>query len=88
MIYLDGYFNGVFNKPNPNLDIKLTDTLKGISKLKSGQVKYYSDVMGKKYARSVGNSCKNNPILIIIPCHRIIIKSGKVLYVGKTDNKK
>ena len=44
--------------------------------------------MGKKYARSVGNSCKNNPILIIIPCHRIIAKSGKVLYVGETDNKK
>ena len=27
-------------------------------------------------ARAIGNACSNNPILIIIPCHRIISSSG------------
>ena len=27
-------------------------------------------------ARAIGNACSNNPILIIIPCHRIICSTG------------
>ena len=27
-------------------------------------------------ARAIGNACSNNPILIIIPCHRIISSNG------------
>ena len=27
-------------------------------------------------ARAIGNACSNNPILIIIPCHRIISTNG------------
>ncbi len=31
-----------------------------------------------KAARAVGNANGKNPIVIIIPCHRVISKSGKI----------
>ena len=31
-----------------------------------------------KSARAVGTACKHNPILIIIPCHRVVKSSGEV----------
>ena len=85
--YFDNYFKGVDGK-KPKLDIKLSDTLKSINKLKFGQTAYYSDLMGNNYARAIGNGCKNNPILIIIPCHRVIAKSGKISYIGGANIKK
>ena len=33
---------------------------------------------GKQYCRAVGQANKRNPIPIIIPCHRVIGKSGKL----------
>ncbi len=35
-------------------------------------------------ARAVGNACRNNPVSIIIPCHRIVSVSGIGGYSGKT----
>ena len=35
-------------------------------------------------ARAVGNACRNNPVSIIIPCHRIVGVSGIGGYSGKT----
>lgn len=29
-----------------------------------------------KAARAIGNVCHNNPILIIVPCHRVVAKNG------------
>ncbi len=34
-------------------------------------------------ARAVGNACRANPIPIIIPCHRILAKSGIGGFMGK-----
>ena len=31
-----------------------------------------------KAYRAVGMACKNNPIPIVIPCHRVILKSGQI----------
>ena len=33
--------------------------------------------LGHAY-RAVGQACKNNPIPIIIPCHRIVTSNGKI----------
>ena len=47
-----------------------------------GQTISYSEqaekVGGKQYCRAVGQANKRNPIPIIIPCHRVIGKSGKL----------
>jgi len=51
-------------------------------KIPSGKIVTYSDLakdIGKpKAARAVGNALAQNPILLIIPCHRIIASSGKL----------
>ena len=36
-------------------------------------------------ARAIGNACRNNPIPIIIPCHRVIAANGMGGYSGQTS---
>ena len=47
-----------------------------------GKTKSYSEIaiiLGKSNAqRAVGSACNKNPIMIIIPCHRVISKNGKL----------
>ena len=38
-------------------------------------------------ARAVGNACRNNPVSIIVPCHRVVSASGIGGYSGKTDGR-
>ncbi len=48
-----------------------------------GRAVTYSDIAKKigkpKAMRAVGLACKNNPIGIVVPCHRVIGKSGKLI---------
>lgn len=37
--------------------------------------------------RAVGQACRNNPIPIIIPCHRVVSASGLGGYAGDTGGK-
>jgi methylated-DNA-[protein]-cysteine S-methyltransferase len=51
-----------------------------------GQVKTYGEValqLGSG-ARAVGQACGNNPIPIIIPCHRVVGKSGLVGFMHQS----
>ena len=71
-------------------DIKLkligTDFQKRIweelQKIPYGTTKSYSEIAtaaGNKNAqRTVGSACNKNPIMIMIPCHRVISKNGKL----------
>ncbi len=36
------------------------------------------EIADQNASRAVGSACGANPILIIIPCHRVIQKSGKI----------
>ena len=51
-----------------------------LSKVKHGKTLTYSDVakaVGKPKAfRAVANACGKNPIVLFIPCHRIVGKNG------------
>jgi methylated-DNA-[protein]-cysteine S-methyltransferase len=38
-------------------------------------------------ARAVGNACRNNPLSIVVPCHRVVSVSGLGGYSGKTDGR-
>ena len=38
-------------------------------------------------ARAVGNACRNNPVSIVVPCHRVVSVSGPGGYSGKTDGR-
>jgi len=35
-------------------------------------------------ARAVGNACRNNPVSVIVPCHRVIARHGLGGYSGQT----
>ncbi|MFI3168478.1 MAG: methylated-DNA--[protein]-cysteine S-methyltransferase [Faecalibacterium sp.] len=52
-----------------------------------GETRSYADIaaaIGKpKAVRAVGGACHNNPIAIIIPCHRVVGKNGNLTgYAG------
>lgn len=53
-----------------------------LAKIPFGTTVSYQDIakkMGKpKSARAVGQACHNNPLPIIIPCHRVLSSSGKM----------
>lgn len=43
----------------------------------------------EKKARAVANACRNNPLLIIIPCHRVCASNGELGgYVAGIEKKK
>ena len=45
-------------------------------------------VKSPKAVRAVGQACHNNPIAIIVPCHRVVASSGKLCgYAGGVDYK-
>ncbi|HLS70966.1 MAG TPA: methylated-DNA--[protein]-cysteine S-methyltransferase [Chitinophagaceae bacterium] len=51
---------------------------KELLKIPSGEVRHYQDLHPQSsYARACGTAVGSNPISIIIPCHRVLQKSGK-----------
>lgn len=67
-----------------NLPLKLCSTAhqtkvwQAISAIPPGQTRNYSDlaILLKSSPRAIGQACGANPIPIIIPCHRVVSKSG------------
>ena len=80
------YFNGTRRTFNLSLYLDLPPfykkVLSEVSKIKHGQIASYMDIAiksgNKKAVRAVGAAIANNPIPIIIPCHRIIFSNGKI----------
>lgn len=54
-----------------------------------GETTTYSDIgeaIGSKAFRAIGNVMKSNPLPLIIPCHRVIRKNGRLGgFMGKMD---
>ncbi|MFV0345503.1 MAG: methylated-DNA--[protein]-cysteine S-methyltransferase [Bacteroidales bacterium] len=81
----------VFNS-NPNTATEIILHIKGsefqvdvwesLLKIPKGKLSTYTEIakqIGKpKAARSVGTAIGSNPIAYIIPCHRVILTSGKI----------
>lgn len=76
---LDDKFNTPFSE----------NVLKALLKLKPGEITTYSDLakrINSKAYRAVGGVLKNNPLPLVIPCHRVIKKDGKLGgFMGKMD---
>lgn len=83
-------FDNYFNKENYqlNLKYKLIGTKFQIAvwnellKIPYGKVLTYSDISNNinkpKSFRAVGNAIGKNPLLILVPCHRVIKKDGSL----------
>lgn len=93
---LKAYFNGQLKEFTVNVNPHGTPFQKQIWKeVKSipyGQICSYQDVSNNidhpTACRAVGRANSQNPIPIIIPCHRVIGKNGKLTgYAGGLDRK-
>ena len=55
---------------------------RALSNIPYGETVSYGEIaksIGKPNAtRAVGRACGNNPILLLVPCHRVIAASGKL----------
>ncbi|MGX7420325.1 methylated-DNA--[protein]-cysteine S-methyltransferase [Carnobacterium gallinarum] len=61
-----------------------------LTEIPFGEIKSYSDVAlaidNPKAVRAIGQANRNNPIPIVIPCHRVIGKNGSMTgYSGSSE---
>ncbi len=81
--------------PNLEFDIELTvmgtpfqkKVWRALQQIPVGQVLTYGELAQKlkTSARAVGNACRANPIPLVIPCHRVVSKSGMGGFAGSRD---
>lgn len=88
---LDEYFSGKRKQFDLPISIEGTDFRKkvwsALQTIPYGEVRSYADVAqmigSPKAVRAVGQANRNNRLPIIIPCHRVIGKSGNLVgYAG------
>lgn len=88
---LDEYANGKRKDFNLNLQPQGTDFQRKVwdvlLSIPYGEVLTYGQIAVKignpKAVRAVGGACHNNPIGIVIPCHRVLGKDGSLTgYAG------
>lgn len=50
-----------------------------------GETRTYSDIAEQlnSSARAVGNACRANPFIIVVPCHRVVAKNSLGGYAGE-----
>jgi len=62
---------------------------KALKQIPSGRTVTYGELALKigTGARVIGNACRKNPILILIPCHRVVAKAGLGGFGGDTSGK-
>ena len=66
---------------------------RAVCKIPSGQTCTYGEIAKAighpRAARAVGSALKRNPLLVVIPCHRVVPASGGIgNYVGGRARKK
>lgn len=54
------------------------NTWRAISQIPAGEIRTYGDISAEigGTPRAVGQACGANPFPIVIPCHRVVAKSG------------
>jgi methylated-DNA-[protein]-cysteine S-methyltransferase len=95
---IEEYFGGrrsLFDLP---LDFQLAhgfrrDVLAHLAEIAYGTTATYAAVATAaghpKAVRAVGTACANNPLPVVVPCHRVVRSDGTVgQYVGGTDAKR
>lgn len=94
---LEQYFKGELRKFAMQLHLFGTPFQKKVwqallDDIPHGQTKSYQDIAytigNPKAVRAVGGAVNRNPVAIVVPCHRVIGKNGKLIgYNGGLDKK-
>jgi AraC family transcriptional regulator of adaptative response/methylated-DNA-[protein]-cysteine methyltransferase len=84
VVHLLGYLQG--DGPNPDLPVDLKATAfqqqvwQALREIPRGETRTYGDVaeaIGRpKAVRAVARACADNPVALVIPCHRVIGRDG------------
>ncbi len=77
-----------------DLPVKLSGTehqlkvWQAMREIPRGQVQTYGALAQQFHAspRAVGQACGNNPIPVVIPCHRVVSKTGLGGFMHSSDN--
>ena len=75
------------------LDMQGTDfqcrVWQALTEIPTGQTLTYGELAVRldSGARAVGNACRNNPVSIIVPCHRVVSAAGIGGYSGSTGGR-
>ncbi len=59
-----------------------------LSEIPPGQTQTYG-ALAKKFQtapRAIGQACRTNPIMLLIPCHRIVAQDGLGGFMGKSES--
>lgn len=80
------YFDGTLTEFTFPIELSGTDFQKRVWKILTeipyGKTVSYGDIAekigGKRYSRAVGGAVNKNPVLIAIPCHRVIGTDGSL----------
>jgi len=62
---------------------------RALQKIPAGKVLTYGTLAAKlkTSARAVGNACRRNPALLVVPCHRVVAAHGIGGFAGKNIGK-
>ena len=65
------------------------EVYKNLNKILLGEITTYGDLANtlSTSPRAIGKACSSNPLPIIIPCHRVLAKSGLGGYSGPGGDK-
>lgn len=94
---LDEYFSGRRQAFDLAVDLRLVDgfrrTVVGhLPEIPYGSTATYASLAqmagNPKAVRAAGSACANNPVPIVVPCHRVVRSDGKIgNYLGGTEMK-
>ncbi len=75
-----------FNDPRSSFDLPLSMlgsefqqlVWRQLQQIRPGQVRTYGDIAKQLNSspRAVGGACRANPMLIVVPCHRVVARAG------------
>lgn len=95
---LDSYFGGELRNFELPLDWRLTggfrrSVLEQTAAIPYGLTASYGEVAGRAgspgASRAAGSALANNPLPIVVPCHRVLRSDGEIgAYLGGTDMKR
>jgi methylated-DNA-[protein]-cysteine S-methyltransferase len=95
---LDAYFDGRVRRFRSAVDWSLTAegfsrrVLEETARIPFGSVSTYRDVAGRagspRAARAAGNALHDNPVPIVVPCHRVVPSGGGIGRYGGNEWRK
>jgi methylated-DNA-[protein]-cysteine S-methyltransferase len=89
---LTAYFNDPLYQFNLPLIMHGTDFQKrvwqGLQQIPSGKTLTYGELAAQigSHARAIGMGCRTNPLLIVVPCHRVVARNGLGGFMGTTTD--